>query len=243
MSSSRMSSSTAMPDDSEPTALRRLSVWSWPAAAIVVIAVAGQVFGLLGSIIAASAACCAVLFSAVEFLDNGGYSSRRQDMRRRFIAVLAFTATVGVITLFTSQGAVPWSRPAPSNTAADGPVDLRGKQVIQAQVSEDDLRGALLAGADLSALDLRSRNLDGASAPGAVLRGANLAGASLQRVDLRGADLTRACLAGADLRGAVLDGADRTGTNLTGATTANPAPPESTSTTKPNPAPTCPPTS
>ena len=63
-----------------------------------------------------------------------------------------------------------------------------------------DLRGANLIRANLS-----GANLSGADLRGAFLIRANLSGADLRGADLRGADLNRADLRGADLRGADLD--------------------------------------
>lgn len=72
--------------------------------------------------------------------------------------------------------------------------NLRGANLIGADLSEADLRRANLSGADLREADLRRANLRGADLSGADLSGANLSGA-----DLRGANLSEADLRGADL--------------------------------------------
>lgn len=77
--------------------------------------------------------------------------------------------------------------------------DLRGENLVGADLIVADLRGA----------DLTRANLDGADLRGADLTRANLTGASLIVADLRGANLT-----GADLRGANLSRADLRATDL-----------------------------
>src|SRR6266567_3094631 len=75
---------------------------------------------------------------------------------------------------------------------------LRASELVRAEVrhKKKDLRGADLIGANLKDADLR---------------GANLRGAYLIGTDLRGADLRLADLIGADFRDADLRGADLTG--------------------------------
>lgn len=68
-----------------------------------------------------------------------------------------------------------------------------------------NLYGANLRGADLLGAELRNANLLGADLRGADLRNANLLGANLQDAYLRNANLQDADLRGADLRGANLD--------------------------------------
>jgi hypothetical protein len=189
------------------TTARRVSIWIWPVVAIVLVAVAGQVFGLLGSIIAASCAAAALLFTAAEL-----FRARRA---RRDAALLSIGCVLVVLAVFTLQGAVPWSRAV---AAGGGLVDARGERPTPDDLRVPTLRGALLDGADLTGLDLGGRDLAGAEAAGAAFRDADLAGASLRGADLRGSDLTGACLDGADLTGA-----DLTGAKVTGATVTLPA--------------------
>jgi hypothetical protein len=94
--------------------------------------------------------------------------------------------------------------------------NLRGADLIDA-----DLRGANLRGADLIGADLRGANLRGANLIDADLRGANLIDANLRGADLRGANLIDADLRGANLRGANLIGADLRGADLIGAKGVN----------------------
>ena len=87
--------------------------------------------------------------------------------------------------------------------------DLRGANLIAANLSEANLRGADLRGADLSEANLSEANLSGAN-----LRGADLSEANLRGTDLRGANLSEANLRWANLRGADLRGADLSEANL-----------------------------
>lgn len=190
------------------TTARRVSIWIWPVVAIVLVAVAGQVFGLLGSIIAASCAAAALLFTAAEL-----FRARRA---RRDAALLSIGCVLIVVAIFTLQGAIPWSHAAVA--AGEALVDARGKRPTADDLRVPTLRGALLDGADLTGLDLGGRDLAGAEAAGTAFRDADLAGASLRGADLRGSDLTGACLDGADLTGA-----DLTGAKVTGATVTLPA--------------------
>jgi len=95
--------------------------------------------------------------------------------------------------------------------------NLRGANLIDANLRGADLRGADLRGADLRGADLRGADLRGADLRGANLRGADLRGADLRDADLRGANLRGADLRDADLRGADLRGADLIDADLRGA--------------------------
>jgi hypothetical protein len=174
---------------------RLAAAWIGPAVAIVLVAVSGQVFGLFGAVLAASATAAATLFSAAEIADT--------PLRRRGSVVLAVMAVIAIMAIFAWQGALPWWRVVPRSESSAS--DYRGRPVPQNEVSR--LRGALLAGADLINLDLRGQSLAGVTAPGALFTGADLSDASLRGADLRGADLRNACLLRADLAGAQLAGA------------------------------------
>jgi len=178
--------------------VRQVSIWVWPVVAIVLVAVAGQVFGLLGALIGAGCAAAALFFSAAEVV--------RTRRARRLAPIGALAFVLAVIAVFVLQGALPWSRGTPA-PAADVLLNARGERLTADDLREGNLRGAQLAGADLTGLDLPNRDLDGAAAPGAMFRDADLTGASLRGVDLRGADLSGACLDRADLTGADLNGA------------------------------------
>jgi hypothetical protein len=181
------------------------AVWAGPAAAIVLVAVAGQLFGVLGAAIAVGCSAAAISFSAAEALAAGH--------RRRAFAVTALVVLLAVMAIFAWQGAWSWSRTVARSAGAE---DLRGQRVDSGQVSA--LRGALLAGADLSGLELRGASLAGIVAPGATFRDSDLTSAALRGADLRGADLRGACLVHADLAGA-----DLTGANVDGAAVALPS--------------------
>ncbi|OZM81721.1 hypothetical protein CFP66_12220 [Pseudonocardia sp. MH-G8] len=191
-----------MSTPARPTALA--AVWAGPAVAIVLVAVAGQVFGVLGAVIGVGCSAAAISFSAGEALADGH--------RRRAFAVAALVLLLAAMTVFAWQGAWPWSRATASAVGGD---DLRGQRIEPDQVTE--LRGASLAGADLAGLEMRSADLAGVAAPGATFRDTDLTAASLRGADLRGADLRGACLIDADLAGA-----DLTGANVAGAAVAVP---------------------
>mgnify|MGYP001575590050 CR=1 FL=1 len=92
-----------------------------------------------------------------------------------------------------------WREAHPSET-----LDLRGADLLGA-----NLRDANLWGAHLVDANLRDANLWGAD-----LRGADLGGANLWGADLGGADLGGANLRGANLRGANLGGANLGGSRI-----------------------------
>ena len=90
--------------------------------------------------------------------------------------------------------------------------NLRGADLVGANLREADLRGA-----DLGRANLREADLVGTDLGRANLRGADLVGADLGEADLRGADLVGANLREADLRGANLVGANLREADLVGA--------------------------
>ena len=120
-------------------------------------------------------------------------------------------------------------------------VNLRGAQLVQADLREHllvganleharlmsaDLDQALLMKSDISNANLNAANLSGASlsgasclwaklfgvtAQGTILRGANLEGTEWTGAHMQNADLTEANLIGANLQGANLDGANLSG--------------------------------
>lgn len=104
--------------------------------------------------------------------------------------------------------------------------DLRGLDLLQADLAGADLHGSNLAGVRLTQADLMGADLRGADLRGAVLGQADLTGADLQGANLTGAYLVQADLTDADLRGAVLtdakaiqvvlNGADLRGADLRG---------------------------
>jgi uncharacterized protein YjbI with pentapeptide repeats len=81
--------------------------------------------------------------------------------------------------------------------------------------SKTDCRGMDLRGARLVAMDLRRKNLDEAQLNGADLTEADLRGASLRAADLSGAYLTGARFNNADLSRAKLNGAYAIATEFT----------------------------
>ncbi len=180
-------------------------MWVWPPVCIAVVAVAGQVFGLLGSAIAAGSAVAVLALVATDLLYTGGSSKRAW-------VVVGFAVAVTVVMCVLWQGGAEWVRDKvdSDDAVADAPVaeDARGRDFTQEQLKEFRLRGAQLAGADLTGLDLHDLEFDGADAAGASFHGADLRGASLRGADLRGADFSAACLIDVELAGAQLAGAD-----------------------------------
>jgi hypothetical protein len=169
------------------------SLWIWPALAVVAVAVAGQIFGVLGAAIAlGQVVATAIAFTGERLLDRGW---------RPWVLVAALVSG-GLLAVLLSGP----SRP-------DHVADLRGRTVTPDMLPAD-LNGAQLAGAKLAELDLRDQSLAGASAQGASFSRSRLDGVSLRGADLRGADFSGACLRGADFDGAILTGAVISGADL-----------------------------
>ena len=95
--------------------------------------------------------------------------------------------------------------------------NLRDANLRDADLVCANLRDANLRDADLVCANLRDANLRDAEPVGANLRGANLGGADMRGANLRGADMRGANLRGADMRGANLRGADMRGAHMVGA--------------------------
>ena len=97
--------------------------------------------------------------------------------------------------------------------------DLKGANLVGADLrysnlSDADLMGADLEGAKLYRADLKGADLRGANLKGADLSGANLSYADLFRADIRGANLQNADLFYANLFGADFSDADIEGADL-----------------------------
>ena len=82
--------------------------------------------------------------------------------------------------------------------------DLRGADLVGADLRLAELVGCDLTGADLTEAEMRGVHLEGAILCDATLLGANLTGAWLNGADLRGANLRRTYLIAANLEGANL---------------------------------------
>lgn len=181
-----------------PLALRVLSLWVWPAAAIVVIAVVGQLVGPFGAAVSGAL----ILVSAVAVV---GVLAGRRSLKVNWV-VLALTVGVAAAVVLVAAAGL--------HSTTDADQNLRGREVTDAMVRELNLRGMDLSGARLDGRDLRNESLAGVVAKGASFRRARLDGVTLRGADLSGADLTDACLAGADLAGAVLSGVRIAGADL-----------------------------
>ena len=94
---------------------------------------------------------------------------------------------------------------------------LEGANLTEAQLKEACLIGAQLERANLRGARLKRADLTGAQLQKANLIGAYLGEAKLNEVHLEGADLREACLEGANLRGAHLEGARLNEVHLEGA--------------------------
>lgn len=77
--------------------------------------------------------------------------------------------------------------------------DLRGADLVHADLRGANLQGAVLVGANLGRANLQASNLQGADLRQASLLGANLSGTQLQGARLDGADLRQADLQGAQV--------------------------------------------
>jgi uncharacterized protein YjbI with pentapeptide repeats len=100
--------------------------------------------------------------------------------------------------------------------------ELEDKRRLVQEIISEPIKGRILieadlSGADLSGADLSEANLNGANLSGAYLSGANLSGANLSGADLIVAYLNGADLSGAELISAYLNGADLSETELFGA--------------------------
>ncbi len=217
-------------------------LWLWPVLAFVVLALAGQVWGPYGALLAAMLEIATILLLFTE-----GEAGRhiRLPVATASVAVVATVVVIHPSELDRRPEGVTAAPPRSADAGAQSPrTDLRGHEVTQQELTGKDLRRAALGGANLDGLDLTRRDLLGADLRGASLRGidlddANLLGADLRGADLRGASFRRACLYHADLRGANLTGvdadrADVTAVSVSPATVATaaawPAPTEGTPT-------------
>jgi uncharacterized protein YjbI with pentapeptide repeats len=95
--------------------------------------------------------------------------------------------------------------------------DLRGANLMGADLMDANLRGADLRGANLRGADLMDANLRGADLRGADLMGADLMDANRRGANLMEANLMDANLMEANLRGANLMDANLREANLRGA--------------------------
>ena len=176
---------------------RARSWWTWGAAAVVAVAIAGAVFDKVGALVVLG------VITAVGTVRLGEqlYGGKAATARSLLGIAAGFVVAVGLLTL--AEG------------FPDGPepgADLRGEQIEE--LSEKDLRGARLSGATLEGLTLTGRDFSGAIAQGTSFRGSKLSDAVFRGADLRGADFTRACLRGTDFSGADLDGVTLTGADV-----------------------------
>ncbi|MFD0585186.1 pentapeptide repeat-containing protein [Dactylosporangium darangshiense] len=188
---------TGAPPSPQAVTPRVASLWAWPAAMIIVVAVIGQVLGTVG----AACAAALVLSTAVFMV---GFRTFGSSGRVWLVLLPLSVGLLAVVVLASSS--VPMFRE--SGRATPG---LRGVKVTQAMADRTSLRGADLSGADLTGLDLRRNSLAGAIVKGASLRRARLDGISLRGADLSGADLRETCLQGTDFSGAVLSGSQLDG--------------------------------
>jgi hypothetical protein len=187
-------------------------LWLWPAVALVIVAGAGSIWGLLGVIIGAAVTVATLALFVGDVILSPGI--------RLGITVAAVLAVAATLVARQQDAAFFAAKsPAPGRTAAasaPAPVlDLRGKRVTLAELQGKSLRGALLGGANLDGLDLYGLNLAGIVAPGATFRSAILDRADLAGADLQGAVLADSCLHGANLTGANLDGVNAAGADVT----------------------------
>jgi uncharacterized protein YjbI with pentapeptide repeats len=95
--------------------------------------------------------------------------------------------------------------------------NIRGADLLGANLQRLDLRNSDLSGANLRGCDLCGSDLDGAKLSGSILYEANMLKTSLCGATLNQANLNRAKLCGANLRSANLRNASLRGANLQGA--------------------------
>ena len=191
---------TTAPPEPAPLSLRAVSVWVFPAASIVAVALVGQWLGAI-----AAAAVVAMIGSAVLFVV--GMRLPGPPPRAKLVLGSLLVGTLAVLALVITI--TPLLRGEEQH-----PPDLRGRAITQDMLNRLDLRGSDLSGARVAERDLRNESLAGAQAMGVDLQKARLDGVNMRGADLRGADLVNACLRGADLAGAVLSGARIDGADL-----------------------------
>jgi hypothetical protein len=187
-------------------------LWLWPAVALIIVAGAGSIWGLVGVIIGAAVTVATLALFVGDVILRPGIR-----LGITVAAVLAVAATLVARQQDAAFCAAKSPAPSPAVAAsAPAPVlDLRGRRVTLAELQGKSLRGALLGGANLDGLDLYGLNLAGILAPGATFRDAILDRADLAGADLQGAVLAGSCLHGANLTGANLDGVNAAGADVT----------------------------
>lgn len=200
-------SPTGSPPTAEPPLWAR-SVWVWPAASVIVVAILGEALGTFAGAVGASV----LVAVAVAVLVHGAIDSPK---------AIAIGSLVGIGLLALAVSQFVWR--AEAHPTESGPVaaDLRGRELSQQLVDELRLKGSALQGADLMNLDLTRQDLSGAQAAGANFAHSDLEGTPLDGADLRGANLRGACLRRASMLGADLSGADVSGADVTDAVVAD----------------------
>lgn len=198
----------------EPVRVRpanwRSMLWMWPAAAIILVALASALFGAYAALLVAGETIGVLLFVAAIRL----YGERHWLAAGLAVIAASTIVLAGLQQLHPTRLLANLSESQRRATASlvGGPVDLHGQTINAKKASETEFAGANLTDSNLSGLDLRGKDFDGADAAGASFQGSNLDGANF-----RGADLRGACLRGARLQGADLSGADMTGADVSGA--------------------------
>jgi hypothetical protein len=182
---------------------RDAALWLWPVVGVAGMAVAGIVFGPVGTVLTA------IVFvgGVVTFV---GHRVLRPAVQIAVVAACLLAA--GVVVAGTGWGWPPLAIRPPAATAGENPAaaypDRRGRRITADTVRSTAMRGMEWPGAIFDHVQIQNADLTGLIAPGASFRYAGLEGAYLAGAQLPGADLRNVHLRGADLRGANLNGAD-----------------------------------
>jgi hypothetical protein len=182
----------------------------WPVIIIVLVALAGALFGARAALLVAGEVVAILAFVVLRNL----WGDRLWEITGIAVIVASVTVLAGLQQLQPGNllsNADAGARAAKAAPSTNVPAELHGQAINAQQVDRVRFQGSNLINSRLNGLDLRGKDFDGANAAGASFRGSRLDGASLRGVDLRGA-----CLRGASLQGADLSGADLTDANVQG---------------------------
>lgn len=199
---------------SVPPRRRDQLLWLWPIGVLLLMVLAGRVWGPIGTLVAAATA----IGTLALFIGDVVFGLALRVCIASLAVLVVAAALIGHNHAWFSIPSSRLAAAAPQSRVSGRVVNLSGERVTLADLKGKNLQGALLAGADLSGLDLYGMNLNGIVAPGASFRHAILDRASLIGANLRGADLSDSCMHGAVLTGAKLAGANAAHADVTNVT-------------------------
>jgi hypothetical protein len=196
---------------SVPPRRRDQLLWLWPVGVLLLMVLAGRVWGPIGTLVTAATA----IGTLALFIGDVVFGLAVRVCIASLAVLLVAAALIGHKQSWIPIRSSRLAAAAPHPSASEGVINLSGKRVTLSDLKGKNLKGALMAGADLSGLDLYGMNLNGIVAPGASFQHAILDRASLIGADLRGANLSDSCMHGAVLEGAQLAGANAAHADVT----------------------------